>query len=68
MNNIKISILGADGYTCQIPRIKDGMESLGYSVSEEAPDLIYSNDPRGYEKALVLKKKYPNATINKPTK
>ena len=63
MNNIKVSIFGADGYTCQIPRIKEGMLSLGYTVSEESPDLIYSNDPRGYEKALFLKKKYPNAYL-----
>ena len=59
MNNIKVSILGADGYVCQIPRIKEGMEALGHVLSEESPDLIYSNDPRGYEKALLLKKKYP---------
>jgi len=63
MNNIKVSILGADGYTCQIPRIKEGMESLGHILSEESPDLIYSNDPRGYEKALSLKKKHPNAYL-----
>ena len=63
MSNIKVSILGADGYTCQIPRIKEGMEALGYILSEESPDLIYSNDPRGYEKALFLKKKYPNAYL-----
>ena len=63
MNNIKVSIFGADGYTCQIPRIKEGMLSLGYTLSEESPDLIYSNDPRGYEKALFLKKKYPSAYL-----
>ena len=63
MDNIKVSILGADGYTCQIPRIKEGMESLGYILSEESPDLIYSNDPRGYVKALSLKQKYPNAYL-----
>ena len=63
MSNIKVSIFGADGYTCQIPRIKEGMLSLGYTLSEESPDLIYSNDPRGYEKALSLKKKYPNAYL-----
>ena len=57
MNNIKVSILGADGYVCQIPRIKEGMEALGHVLSEESPDLIYSNDPRGYNKALLLKKK-----------
>ena len=63
MNNIKVSILGADGYVCQIPRIKEGMEALGHVLSEESPDLIYSNDPRGYNKALLLKKKYPKAYL-----
>ena len=63
MNNIKVSILGADGYVCQIPRIKEGMEALGHVLSEESPDLIYSNDTRGYNKALLLKKKYPKAYL-----
>jgi len=63
MNNIKVSILGADGYVCQIPRIKEGMEALGHVLSEESPDLIYSNDPSGYKKALLLKKKYPKAYL-----
>ena len=63
MNNIKVSILGADGYVCQIPRIKEGMGALGHVLSEESPDLIYSNDPRGYNKALLLKKKYPKAYL-----
>ena len=63
MNNIKVSILGADGYVCQIPRIKEGMEALGHVLSEESPDLIYSNDPRGYNKALFFKKKYPKAYL-----
>ena len=63
MDNIKVTILGADGYTCQIPRIKEGMELLGHILSEVSPDLIYSNDPKGYEKALILKKKYPNAYL-----
>ena len=63
MDNIKVTILGADGYTCQIPRIKEGMELLGHALSEDSPDLIYSNDPKGYEKALILKEKYPNAYL-----
>ena len=63
MDNIKVTILGTDGYTCQIPRIKEGMELLGHTLSEDSPDLIYSNDPKGYEKALILKKKYPNAYL-----
>ena len=63
MNNIKVCILGSDGYTCQIPRIKEGMESLGHILSENSPDLIYSNDPSGYRKALLLKKKYPKYNL-----
>ena len=63
MSNIKVSILGSDGYVCQIPRIKEGMEALGHVLSEESPDLIYSNDPVGYEKALLLKKKYSKAYL-----
>ena len=63
MDNIKVTVLGTDGFTCQIPRIKEGMELLGHTLSEDSPDLIYSNDPKGYEKALILKEKYPNAYL-----
>ena len=63
MNKIKVSILGSDGYVCQIPRIKEGIKELGHILSDESPDLIYSNDPRGYEKALQLKRKYPKAHL-----
>ena len=63
MKPIKVSILGADGYTCQIPRIKEGMVSLGHIVSMDSPDLIYSNDPKGYAEALILKHKYPKAYL-----
>ena len=63
MNNIKVCILGSDGYVCQIPRIKEAMKSLGHVLSQDSPDLIYSNDPRGYNEALLLKKKYPHACL-----
>ena len=56
-------ILGSDGYVCQIPRIKEGMEALGHTLSKESPDIIYSNDPKGYEESIELKKKYPNAYL-----
>ena len=59
MNKIKVSILGADGFTCQIPRIKEGMQELGHEITQDSPNLIYSNDPRGYGEALILKEKYP---------
>ena len=63
MESIKVSIFGADGQTCQIPRIKEGMQNLGHILSEESPDLIYSNDPTGYNKAILLKKKFPNSYL-----
>ena len=63
MNNIKVCILGSDGYTCQIPRIKEGMQALGHTLTKDSPDLIYSNDPRGYDEALKLKEKYPKAYL-----
>ena len=63
MKSIKVSILGADGYTCQVPRIKEGIKNQGHILSEESPDLIYANDPTGYNNAMVLKKKFPNAYL-----
>ena len=63
MKPIKISIFGADGYTCQMPRIKEAMQNLGNILSKDSPELIYSNDPTGYEKAMLLKKKFPNSFL-----
>ena len=63
MKPIKISIFGADGYTCQMPRIKEAMQNLGHILSEDSPELIYSNDPTGYEKAMCLKKKFPSSFL-----
>ena len=63
MKPIKISVFGADGNTCQIPRIKEGLIGLGHMLSNESPDLIYSNDPTGYEKAMMLKKKFPKSFL-----
>ena len=42
--------------------IKEGFQILGHTISNENPDLIYANDPRGYKEAISLKKKHP--TIN----
>ena len=63
MKPIKISIFGADGYTCQMPRIKEAMQNLGHTLSEDSPEMIYSNDPTGYEKAMRLKKKFPSSFL-----
>ena len=43
--------------------IKDGFSKLGHEISNENPDIIFSNDPRGYKEAILLKKKYSNAFL-----
>ena len=63
MKSIKIAIYGWDGFTCQIPRIKEGMQALGHMLSQDSPDLIYCNDPIEFQKAIDLKKKYPKAFL-----
>ena len=40
--------------------IKEGFERLGHQISNEKPDLIYANDPRGYSEAMLIKRKYQN--------
>jgi len=54
---------GADGFTCQLPRIREAMQNLGHELSEESPDLIYANDPTGYNKAISMKKKFPKSYL-----
>lgn len=41
--------------------IKEGFKKLEHKISIENPELIYANDPRGFNEAMLLKKKYPNA-------
>ena len=63
MKSIKVTVYGWDGFTCQIPRIKEAMLDLGHNLSEDSPELIYCNDPIEFQKAINLKKKYPNAFL-----
>ena len=63
MKPIKFFMFGADGFTCQMPRIREAMLNLGHITSKESPDLIYANDPTGYEKALLLKKNFPKSFL-----
>jgi len=46
--------------------IKEGFKNLGHEISNEDPDLIFANDPVGYQDAIFLKDKYPktNLTLN----
>ena len=57
---MKISVYGLKPFS---ELIKDGFEKLGHQTSSENVDLIYANDPRGYEKSLILKKQNPNALL-----
>ena len=57
---MKISVHGLSPFS---DLIKDGVKKLGHQISLENLDLIYANDPRGYEKSLILKKQNPNAIL-----
>ena len=63
MKSIKITVYGWDGFTCQIPRIKEAILDLGHNLSEVSPELIYCNDPIDFQKAINLKKKNPKAFL-----
>ena len=43
--------------------IKEGFKKLGHEISNEDPNLIYANDPRGYKGAMLVKKKYKNVPL-----
>jgi len=64
MKSIKVTIYGWDGFTCQIPRIKEAMLDLGHILSEDTPELIYCNDPIDFQKAIDLKKKKSKSFFN----
>ena len=57
---MKISVFGLLPFS---QLIEEGFKKLGHTISSENPDLIFSNDPRGYDKSLFLKKMNPNAIL-----
>ena len=57
---MKVSVSGLNPFS---DLLKDGFEKLGHKISSEDLDLIYANDPRGYEMSLDLKKLNPKATL-----
>ena len=40
MKSIKVTVFGWDGFTCQIPRIKEAMLDLGHNLSEDSPVIF----------------------------
>ena len=57
---MKISVFGMLPFS---HLIKEGFEKLGHEISNENPELIYANDPRGYKEAMLMKAKYKNAPL-----
>ena len=57
---MKISVFGLLPFS---QLIEEGFRKLGHTISSENPDLIFSNDPRGYDKSLILKKMNPKAIL-----
>ena len=57
---MKISVFGMLPFS---HLIKEGFEKLGHEISNENPELIYANDPRGYKEAMMMKTKYKNAPL-----
>ena len=57
---MKISVFGMLPFS---HLIKEGFEKLGHEISNENPELIYANDPRGYKEAMLMKTKYKNAPL-----
>ena len=49
---MKIAVFGAIPFT---DLIKEGFQKLGHEISNNNPDLIFANDPTGYQDATFLK-------------
>ena len=57
---MKISVFGMLPFS---NLIKEGFTKLGHEISDENPELIYANDPRGYKEAIQIKKRYKEAPL-----
>ena len=57
---MKISVFGLKPFS---KLLEEGFKKLGHTISSVNPDLIFSNDPRGYEESLILKKTNPSAIL-----
>jgi len=57
---MKIAVFGILPFSDQI---KEGLKKLGHEISNNKPDLIFANDPTGYQDAIFLKDKYPDVFL-----
>ena len=57
---MKIAVFGIIPFS---DLIKEGFQKLGHEISNNNPDLIFANDPIGYQDATFLKAQYPNVHL-----
>ena len=57
---MRISVFGIIPFS---DLIKEGFVKLGHEVSNKNSDLIFANDPMGYQDATFLKMQYPKAKL-----
>jgi len=57
---MKISVFGMSPFS---NLIKEGFTKLGHEISDENPELIYANDPRGYKEAIQIKNNNKEAPL-----
>lgn len=57
---MKIAVFGTIPFS---DLIKEGFKKLGHEISNVNPDIVFSNDPTGYQDAIFLKDRYPNSYL-----
>jgi len=57
---MKVAVFGIIPFT---DLIKEGFMKLGHEISNDNPDLIFANDPMGYQDAVFLKMQYPQTQL-----
>ena len=57
---MKIAVFGIIPFS---DLIKEGLTELGHEISNHEPELIFANDPIGYQDATFLKMQYPKAQL-----
>jgi glycosyltransferase involved in cell wall biosynthesis len=60
---MKIASFGAEHFLGQLPRIREGWQFLGHECCDGKSDVIYSNDPSGYDRAIQTKEIYGGILI-----
>lgn len=61
---MRISAIGAEGFTNQISRIREAFENLGHIVTSISPELSYANDFGLHECALQFSNKNCKKILN----